>query len=263
MKVVDIAKSEVEKLVQSWLLYEDYTKQESDLHSVKHKEDVTIYCISDTHGHHRSLTVPQEVDIIIHAGDSTNYWEPYKNEQEFDDFLDWYSNLNIKNKVLIAGNHDAWATKDYNVQKVKDAGIIYLEHEIVEIEGIKIFGSPFTPKFGNWYFNRTIVELSKLWSKIPEDTDILVTHGPPFSILDMVKDYGNTVKLCGDEALLKRIYDIYPRYHIFGHIHDNPTFKNQGELIRDNIHFLNVSCMTDDKFYEGPTSNGIIINYKI
>lgn len=218
-----------------------------------------ILCISDTHGFHRELFIPKNIDMIIHAGDSTNYWELYKNEQEFEDFLDWYSNTHVKYKVLIAGNHDHSLIKQYNKDKVQKSGIIYLEHESIVIEGIKIFGSPYTPTFGSWFFMVNTWKMDKYWSAIDKDTDILVTHGPPYGILDLTIDRNRDLKLCGDKSLLNHVKEIKPKYHVFGHIHDNPEFKNQGMLVRNDTNYLNVSCVTDSKFEEGLSSEGIVI----
>lgn len=220
---------------------------------------MNIHCISDTHALHRQLIIPEGIDLIIHAGDATNYRELYKNEIEFEDFLDWYSKLDIEFKILIAGNHCAWATKNYNKEKVKEAGIIYLEHEFVTINGIKIFGSPYTPTFGSWYFNVDRSKLDKYWKVLKDDIDILVTHGPPYGVLDLAHDYGNKAELCGDKRLLNHVNRIKPKYHIYGHTHSNPQFENQGIVIRNDIQFMNVSCVTDSEFDKGVSSHGITI----
>ncbi len=108
--------------------------------------------ISDTHGFHHTLNIRPYVETIVHCGDSTNYKNIVYNQPEFDNFIKWYSELNIKNKILIAGNHDTWALKQYNIDKVKDLGIVYLHHEFYTLENKTIFGSPYTPTFGNWNF---------------------------------------------------------------------------------------------------------------
>lgn len=218
-----------------------------------------IWAISDTHGFHDYLQVP-EVDMVIHAGDSTNYKELFKNELEFENFLRWYSKLDIKHKILIAGNHDASLTKKYNVDKVRDYGIIYLEHEDCEVEGITIFGSPYTPTFGDWYFMKDRSKLDRYWQML-KSCDILVTHGPPKGILDLSFDRNRNLEYCGDSALLKRVLDVKPKYHIFGHIHDCEGVINKGIRIYQDITFVNASCVTDGRFDKGVTSNGIILNY--
>jgi Icc-related predicted phosphoesterase len=223
-----------------------------------------IWAISDTHGMHRMSIVPDNIDVIIHAGDSTNEYHLTKNLIEFEDFLDWFSNLSIPYKILIAGNHDAWATKLYNRDKVKEKEIIYLENEYVEIEGkegmIKIFGSPYTPTFNNWYFMKDRANLDAIWRHVESDTDIWVTHGPPAGILDLTENREYKLGQVGDVSLYKRIIQKSPKFHIFGHIHNFKNCRNQGRLKHNNYptEFINASCVEDGRFDKGLTSNGIV-----
>lgn len=116
-------------------------------------------------------------------------------------------------------------------------GVVYLNDSSVEIEGIKIWGSPITPWFNDWAFNRDRgSEIKKHWDLIPDDIDILVTHGPPFGILDETV-YG---KRTGCEELLLRVYQVKPKYHIFGHIH-----KDYGSFTKGEITFINASVLDD------------------
>lgn len=218
-----------------------------------------IWAISDTHAQHRSLKIPDNIDTVIHAGDSTNYYDWLKNQPEFEDFLDWFKNLPIKNKVLIAGNHDCWATKKYNVDRVKELGIHYLEHEYLELEGKLIFGSPYTPNFGTWHFMKDRSKLGKYWESLNDKIDILVTHGPPKTILDLSHNIMHQLEYCGDGALFKAVLRNKPKYHIFGHIHDSEDCYNKGTRNYNNeTIFMNVSCVTDGKFNQGTSSNGQI-----
>lgn len=233
-----------------------------------------IWAISDTHMKHGTLTIP-EADMVIYAGDSTNYANIHDNQKEFEIFIDWFRNLPFEHKILIAGNHDAWATKKYNVDFVLAQGIHYLEHDMISIptvdiptsymlntdsDGIRIFGSPYTPTFGNWHFMKDRSKIGRYWDMIEESDriDILVTHGPPKGILDLSADKKHQLEYCGDNALLKMVKRIKPKYHIFGHIHDNSEAMNAGHFIRDGINFMNVSCVTDGKFVMGCSSNGIV-----
>ena len=219
------------------------------------------WIISDTHSLHGYLKVPENIDLVIHCGDSTNYYDLNKNTAEFDDFIYWFYKLDIKHKVLISGNHDAWGTKQYNIDKVKDSGIIYLEHEYAEIEGKLIFGSPYTCTFNNWYFMKDRSKISRYWEALIDGIDILVTHGPPKSILDLSHNQLNELEYCGDNSLLKKVLAHKPKVHCFGHIHNSPHGDiNQGIRIYQDIKFINASCVTDGKFSLGTTSNGIIID---
>jgi len=149
-----------------------------------------IWHISDTHSYHKLLTLPKDIDIVIHSGDESNSKDQHTNEPEFRDFILWFANLPIKHKIFVAGNHSSFVFHNRKeVNKIcKDLNIIYLENEFVEIEGIKIWGSPITPNFGNWWFMKDRSKMDKLYSSIPEWIDIVVSHGPPKGILDLSYD---------------------------------------------------------------------------
>ena len=211
-----------------------------------------LWHISDTHSYHSLLKIPDNIDIVIHSGDFSNYYDVYKNEPEARDFLNWYAALEIKHKILIAGNHDAlafhWNTKFK--QLCKDLNIIYLENESVIIDGIKIWGSPHTPQFGNWYFMKNRSKLDKVWQTIPDDTDIVVVHGPPKGMLDLSYDRNHNLEMCGCSALKKRILKLEPKLCLFGHIHNNVDIINAGttKLAEYDTIFSNGSVVTDGKF---------------
>lgn len=141
----------------------------------------------------------------------------------------------------------------------------YLQHERIEIEGIKIFGSPYTPAFCNWAFNVRRDKLSEYWEQIPNDIDILITHGPPKGVLDLcIGDMG--IEMVGDLALYKAIKKRSIPYSCFGHIHNNHDMKNAGTctyrgLGSSNTLFINASCVTDGAFDKGLTSHGELIIY--
>lgn len=192
-----------------------------------------IWCISDTHGKHGFLDIPQDVDMVIHAGDMSNYRDTVRNTNEVLDFLEWFNSLvHIKHKVLIAGNHDTSIERQAVVVKTVLKNGIYLRHESVEIAGLKIFGSPYTPTFGDgWSFNVSRQRLSEYWKHIPFDTDILITHGPPKGVLDLTAaDTGSYSEQCGCKALLNYVKRIQPKLHIFGHIHPEENCHNAGIL---------------------------------
>ena len=211
-----------------------------------------ILHISDTHGFHNLLTIPKDIDMVIHSGDSTNYKDLYKNEVELQDFIYWYSRVKVKYKILIAGNHDITLEKNlFNIkQTLKDNNIIYLENESVTIEGIKIWGSPFTPTFGNWSFMKARHKLGKIWNTIPDNTDIVIVHGPPKGIMDSSFDFNNYIERCGCNALKNKILQIQPKLFLSGHIHNNKDIINAGTLNLSAYKtiFSNGSVVTDGKF---------------
>ena len=210
-----------------------------------------IWHIGDTHSYHRLLELP-EADVVIHSGDFSNYRDVYRNEPEAKDFLNWYACLPIKHKVLIAGNHDSlayqWNTKFKEL--CEHMNIIYLENSSVEIEGVKIWGSPYSPNFGNWCFMKARHKLDKVWKSIPLDTDIVVTHTPPKGILDLSYDRSNNLEFCGCRALYNNLLKIKPKLSLFGHIHNCEDIVNAGTRVIPNIEtiFSNGSVVTDGKF---------------
>ena len=216
--------------------------------------------ISDTHGFHKDLIVPK-ADMVIHAGDFSNTKDPGINANEVRTFLEWYREIPIPIKALCAGNHDTSIEKGLiTVKDLSEGGIIYMQHAYREIDGIKIFASPFTPEFCDWAFNVRRDRLFQYWKDIPKGLDILVTHGPPKGILDIADKLSGEMEYCGDKALLNKVMEANPKVHQYGHIHNNGIHMNQGTREYQGITFVNSSCVTDRKFSLGCTSQGVIIN---
>ncbi len=212
-----------------------------------------IWHIGDTHSYHYLLDIPKDIDIVIHSGDFSNFYDIYKNEPEARDFLVWFGNLPIKNKVLIAGNHDAFCFhRKAQLKELCDYyKIVYLENDFTIIDGIKIWGSPNTPSFGNWYFMKDRSKLDAIWKNIPEDTDIVVVHGPPKGILDFSYRRDGVLEFCGCKALRNHILErVKPKLFLSGHIHNYEDIINAGvcKLSAYNTIFSNGSVVTDGKF---------------
>lgn len=222
-----------------------------------------IWHISDTHTFHELLETPQGVDMVIFSGDCSNPRDPYTNEPEVRRFIDWFSTLPIKHKVFVAGNHDSSIEKGLvNKGDFDSEGIYYLENTHVTIEGIKIFGSPYTPTFGNWSFMKDRTKLERMWRNvIDKDSDIIVAHGPPRGVLDLAYDRNHNLEFCGDKSLMNQVLEVKPKLMLSGHIHDNSDIKNSGtRTIRGlNTVFSNGSVLTDGKFGR-LSSNGNILN---
>jgi Icc-related predicted phosphoesterase len=225
-----------------------------------------IYHISDTHTYHDQLTIPEGIDMVIHSGDCSNPRDPYNNEPEVRNFIHWFKSLPIKHKVYVAGNHDTSIEKKLVTKKdFTDAGIIYLEDDLVEIQGVMIYGNPYTPQFGQWAFMKDRVKLDRYWTQaMPGYVDILVTHGPPKGILDKSYDRNNYLECCGDKSLLNKVLEVQPAYHLFGHIHNCKDIVNAGmqKLSTCDTWFSNGSVVTDGKFGT-LSSNGNIIEIDI
>lgn len=232
-----------------------------------------IWLISDTHNRHGLLEIP-EVDMVVHGGDMSNNKEPAVNNNEVRDFLDWYKSLHIKYKVLIAGNHDTSIEKGLVTRGDIHESITYLEHEYAEVGGIKIFGSPYTPNFGhNWAFNVPRGKLSPYWDDIPQNLDILVTHGPPKGVLDLtqydtrVGADGQSFFQCGCKELLDAVIAKKPKYHVFGHIHPETNCPNAAQMKIQHIDtmFINAAVcnfgksLVDDTKYKYIHNNGFVL----
>jgi Icc-related predicted phosphoesterase len=192
-----------------------------------------IVFISDTHGQHEKLTLP-EGDMIIHAGDVSKRG----GMAEMESFLDWYESLPFTHKVFTVGNHDFLAENAPALfKKLIPDNCVYLENSDVVIEGIRIWGSPITPWFYDWAFNRQRgADIAKYWATIPEGTDIIVTHGPVYDILDRT----TRGDLTGCEDLRTKIEEIKPKYHVFGHIHEAYGMKQVGDTT-----FINASVLDE------------------
>lgn len=195
-----------------------------------------IVCLSDTHNCNEQITVP-DGDILIHAGDATIRGTQY----EVEEFLSWFSGLPHKHKIFVAGNHD-WLYETNNRFArllTENFKINYLQDSFTEIEGFKIYGSPWQPRFFDWAFNLMRgAELAEKWKLIPDDTEILITHGPPNGVLDEVpRKYW--VENTGCEELRKRVESLAKnrlKLHIFGHIH-----CGYGQTEKFGVKFVNAS----------------------
>lgn len=169
--------------------------------------------ISDTHNQHGVLQLP-EADVLVHAGDLSIDGSL----EECIAAVGWLNAQPHKHVVMIAGNHD-FAFEKPNKKALIDLGRIhYLENSEVEIEGVRFWGSPVTPWFYDWAFNVHRGEpIKKFWDKIPDHTDVLITHGPPYSVLDQSRP--NRSDHLGCEGLLAMVTALKPSIHVFGHIH--------------------------------------------
>ena len=203
-----------------------------------------ILAMSDTHGKHAHI--PKEwmppADVLIHAGDISNVGRTV----EIIDFLDWFSKQPYEHKIFIAGNHD-WGFQDNHdviTRIVRDYGnIIYLEDSEVVIGGVKFYGTPWQPEFYDWAFNLPRGEkLQAKWDLIPEDTDVLITHGPPRNILDYVANGSRTGENVGCANLEDTVLTKLPilKLNIFGHIH-----YSSGMLIKQNKLFVNAAVLNE------------------
>jgi Icc-related predicted phosphoesterase len=222
-----------------------------------------VWHISDTHGLHDGLSIPSDIDLVIHSGDATNSRDTHENSIEMLRFLNWFHSLPIPYKVFVAGNHDVSIERcGYLLQDMKELGITYLKNESVTICGKKLWGSPYTPSYGNgWAWNLSRAKIAMVWAMIPDDTDILITHGPPKGVLDYALDPGDQIVSVGDSSLDNAIKLIKPKYCLFGHIHNVKRIQNSGIFIPPESYpiFSNASVISHRPVVK-LISNGNIIN---
>lgn len=170
-------------------------------------DKLKLVLISDTHEQHDKLGKLPDGDVLIHAGDYT-YWGDVRAKNKF---YNWFFDQPHKNKIYIAGNHDF----NEPMRGMLDSyGGHYLYDSSVILDGVKFWGSPYTPRFFNWAFMYDAP--TERWNEIPDDTDVLITHGPPYGVNDQPYGTGSCVG-CFD--LFDRVNDIQPKLHVFGHIH--------------------------------------------
>ena len=201
--------------------------------------------ISDTHGKHNHLTskaynnILGSGDVLVHAGDCTNVGKV----GEIKDFLDWFSNTDYTHKIFIAGNHDFGFELVHDIApEYKEKGVHYLFDSEIIIDGVKFYGSPWQPEFHDWAFNLPRGEkLAEKWAKIPGNTDILITHGPAYQMLDWT--LGG--QLVGCQDLFHRVMEVQPKIHVCGHIHCAYGQKNF-----NNVEFLNACVLNERYQYE-------------
>ena len=191
-----------------------------------------IVVISDTHELHRELAVPPG-DLLIHAGDITFF---SKRPSMYRDFDLWLGRLHHRHKVVIPGNHD-YRLEEPSERSVITNAILFVDSG-VEIEGIRIWGSPVTPFYAGAFGMSRAADRRRHWSRIPEGLDILITHGPPLGILDCGPGSNHHE---GCPALLEAVLEAKPRVHVFGHIH-----AGYGTARREGTLFINASIFGED-----------------
>jgi Icc-related predicted phosphoesterase len=198
-----------------------------------------ICALSDTHGRHNEVDVP-ECDILIHAGDFSRTGKMV----EVVSFLNWFSKQKARHLVYIAGNHDLSYERDIALKTQmlnQYPAIHYLEDSSVVLDGLKIYGSPYSPLFGSWSFMLPRGKsLRDKWSNIPSDSNILAVHSPVYGILD---DVGHSGEKAGCYDLLSAVKRVNPSLFISGHIHRE---KGAVREIKEGLTtFANVSICDD------------------
>jgi predicted phosphohydrolase len=200
---------------------------------------LTLVCLADTHMFHDDLRGVPDGDVLVHAGDLTRQGT----SDELAQAMAFFTALPHPHKVFVAGNHDWLFAREPARARDLLRGVTYLEDSGAEVAGLRFWGSPWQPQYGGWAFNLPRgPALAEKWAKIPADVEVLVTHGPPFGVLDDGSRYRHAA-LAGSESwhegcadLRERVAQVRPRVHVFGHLHGN-----QGRVERDGTLFVNAT----------------------
>jgi Icc-related predicted phosphoesterase len=189
-----------------------------------------LVLVSDTHELHRELDLP-DGEIFIHAGDLTMF---SRSHAAILDFNDWLGELPHRYKIVVPGNHEFFLEADESKRSLLSNATVLI-NETVTIAGLRIWGSPTTSLSTGAFGMGSAIDRVRLYRQIPKQTDILVSHGPPFGILDSAPGTGSH---SGDRELLEAVKRIRPKLHVFGHVHGA-----NGLFATDHTMFVNAALL--------------------
>jgi predicted phosphohydrolase len=242
--------------------------RDSSLIGKENLKHLRFVCVSDTHNEIDKIHIPSG-DVFIHCGDAVNHRTSSRDIVEFNDFV---GKLPHKYKLFISGNHCVCLNpkRPDRSQKIL-SNMIYLQDQLIDIKGVRIYGSPWRPKRGCFYraeafgYDAKDIRADK-WSNIPDDIDILLTHGPPYSI----RDYNSSTKEpLGCPGLLDEIVTrVRPRIHLFGHMHEcrgASLYKSEDNRILEDNKFKSGSndiLFVNLAIHQGSTfGKAVVIDY--
>jgi Icc-related predicted phosphoesterase len=201
---------------------------------------VKIVALSDTHGKHRQVEIP-DGDILIYAGDFE-----IRNNLDLFEMSEWLNELPHKRVVAIFGNHDFTEHSEIKYMKQMFERVNLLFNESIEIDGLKIWGSPYSPFFNNWAWMQPDNMLKEIWDTIPLETEIVVTHTMPYGILDGILPRMESV---GSLTLRDAIKRVQPKIQIGGHLHES-----FGQYTDGKIDYYNVSVLDEQYQVANPVT---------
>jgi Icc-related predicted phosphoesterase len=185
---------------------------------------MVLVLFGDTHELHREVEVPAG-DILICVGDFTMF---SKNLSAIEDFNKWLGELPHRHKIVVPGNHEFFLESNPERRSLLDNANVLID-ESIEIEGLNIYGSPMTPLYGAAFGKSSPKDRKRHWSKVPKNTHVLITRGPPFGILDLSPDQAERM---GDPELRNRVKELPSlKLHAFGHVHGA-----HGAVEQDGLH---------------------------
>jgi Icc-related predicted phosphoesterase len=197
-----------------------------------------IFAISDLHGYLPDIPA---CDLLLLGGDycASRNIEQQKRHLQIS-MKRWFEylieELSVKQIVGIGGNHDFMLQDDPSI--AEDLPWIYLQDAGVEIDGIKIYGTPWTPIYGHWAFMKDDSKLEHVFNNIPGGLDILLSHGPIMGVLDRNEEG----KSCGSRSLWRKVQQCQPRQMIHGHIHEAHGTYRVGGTMFNNVSHVNRQC---------------------
>uniref|UniRef100_A0A915AJX5 Calcineurin-like phosphoesterase domain-containing protein n=2 Tax=Parascaris univalens TaxID=6257 RepID=A0A915AJX5_PARUN len=238
-------------------------------------DHVRFVCVACTHGAALDPASLPPGDILIIAGDFTSCGLP----KEVKSFNENMALMKHTFKIAISGNHECTFDDSFLKSAGKDIGeakevalkqalsaalssakvsnprslltnVIYLQDSMVELFGIRIYGTPWQPRMDNWAFNLPRGQpLLNKWNQIPTGVDVLITHTPPLGHGDMLTmgSRAGCVELLN--SVVKRIR---PKYHVFGHVHEGYGCTSDGYtkfinccLMNENLEMTNKAVIFD------------------
>lgn len=197
-----------------------------------------IVCTADWHG-----AFPENLpdgDVLVIAGDLCPVWNhdrKFQAEWLRFEFQEHLATLPHNEIIVIAGNHDFVIQDSVKIRRELQRFCRFLSDESVELDGVKFHGTPWSTKFGSWAFMAKDERLVEYWSMIPDDTDVLVVHGPPFGVCDKTQYGGESV---GSHTLRDKILELKPQLVVTGHIHEAYGIDMIGPSIVANVSFRDV-----------------------
>jgi Icc-related predicted phosphoesterase len=194
------------------------------------RTELRLVLLSDTHQLEREIIQVPDGDILIHAGDFSFFSKSLK---AILDFNEWLGELPHR-CVVVPGNHEYFLEADPSRRSLISNATVLI-NEGIEIQGLRIWGSPVTPLYGGAFGLSSAEDRRRLYAQIPEDTDILITHGPPYGILDLGPDSGLH---SGCRELFDAVMRVRPKLHVFGHVHGA-----YGVLQTDQTTFVNAALL--------------------
>jgi Icc-related predicted phosphoesterase len=189
----------------------------SPIRTPRARTALRLVLLSDTHQLHRKVEVP-DGDIFIHSGDFTMF---SRSMAEITDFNTWLGELPHQHKIVVPGNHEFFLETDPSKRSMLNNALVLL-NEGTAIEELRIWGSPVTPLYGGAFGLSSGEDRKRLYAQIPENTDVLITHGPPYGILDSGPDSGLH---SGCRELFDAVMRVRPKLHVFGHAHADSLFE--------------------------------------